>query len=84
MQGSFETNITYDMITDVVQKVIGNTGEWELFTYSVNGTGGNEVPYSLTSPVYVMIPDEATVDQANALINKVKNGRTSDRGGRHR
>ena len=74
LEGSFETNITYDMITDVVQKVIGNTGEWELFTYSVNGTGGNEVPYSLTSPVYVMIPDEATVDQANALINKVKNG----------
>ena len=74
LDGSFETNITYDMITDVVQKVVGNTGEWEVFTFSVDGTEGNEVPYSLTSPVYVMIPDETTVDHAKQLINKVKNG----------
>ena len=62
------------MITYVVQKVVGNTGEWEVFTFSVDGTEGNEVPYSLTSPVYVMIPDETTVDHAKQLINKVKNG----------
>ena len=74
MQGSFETNISYTMISDIVQKVVGHTDEWEVFTYSVNGTEGNEVPYSLSTPVYVMIPDESTVEHAKELIRMVKNG----------
>ena len=74
MQGSFETNISYTMISDVVQKVVGHTDEWEVFTYSVDGTEGTEVPYSLTTPVYVMIPDESTVEHAKELIRMVKNG----------
>ena len=44
-----------------------------MVTYSVNGTGGTEKPYSLSTPAYVMIPDQSTVDTAKALIQDVIN-----------
>ncbi len=73
LEGSFETNISYDEIARIMQKQLNENGAWNLVSYSVNGTGGTEKPYSLSTPAYVMIPDQSTVDTAKALIQDVIN-----------
>ena len=73
LEGSFETNISYDEIARILQKQLDEPGAWNMVTYSVNGTGGTEKPYSLSTPAYVMIPDQSTVDTATALIQDVIN-----------
>ena len=73
LEGSFETNISYDEIARIMQKQLNENGDWNLVSYSVNGTGGTEKPYSLSTPAYVMIPDQSTVDTAKMLIRDVIN-----------
>ena len=73
LEGSFETNISYDEIARILQKQLDEPGAWNMVTYSVNGTGGTEKPYSLSTPAYVMSPDQSTVDTAKALIQDVIN-----------
>lgn len=76
LDGCFGTNITYEEIAELLQDQLKNGGNWNIVTYSVNGTGATEKPYSLSQPAYVMVPDTATVDKAKSLIDKVKNGET--------
>ena len=71
LEGSFETNISYDEIARIMQKQLDEAGDWNVVSYSVNGTGGTEKPYSLSTPAYVMIPDQSTVDMAKTLIQDV-------------
>ncbi|MFQ7289384.1 MAG: hypothetical protein ACLRPV_11115 [Lacrimispora saccharolytica] len=47
-----------------------------MVSYSVDGTGDSQVPYSMSSSVYVMIPDTSTVDQAKSLLAQVAAGET--------
>ena len=74
--GSFDTNMPYDMITELIKTQIASQKKWNIVSYSVSGTGESRKPYSSSSNAYVMIPDEETVDHAKELINKVKNGKT--------
>lgn len=74
ISGNFETSIPYDMIAELVRKQLDEGGEWNVVTYSVNGTDGNEIPYSLSTEAYVMIPDYDTVEQAKSLIQQVRDG----------
>ena len=47
---------------------------WEIFQYSVDGTGqGSTWSPSYGFYAYMMVPDQATVDKANSLINTVLN-----------
>ncbi len=45
-----------------------------MVTYSADGTGDRQVPWSLNKDVYVMRPDTATVDQAKELMRQVRDG----------
>ena len=51
-----------------------NGGDWTIVSYSVNGTGATEKPYSMSQKAYVMVPDYNTVDKAKSLMEKVRNG----------
>lgn len=74
LTGSFDTNMPYDTVTELIKNQIINRTKWNIVSYSVKGTGASMKPYSLSTNAYVMIPDEETVDHAKELINKVKNG----------
>lgn len=43
-------------------------------SYSVDGTGDTQKPYSMSAKAYVMIPDQTTVDKAKVLMKKVREG----------
>ena len=74
LDGCFGTNITYEEIAQILQQQLTNGGDWTIVSYSVNGTGATEKPYSISQKAYVMVPDYNTVDKAKSLMEKVRNG----------
>ncbi len=74
VESNFETNIPYDMIASLVNQQLASAAEWEVITYSVDGSNGSAVPYSSRTTAYVMIPDETTVATAKSLMQAVLNG----------
>ena len=76
VEDSFETSVPYDVLSSLVRSQLGSGGSWNIVSYSVTGTGDNQVPYSMSQSVYVMIPDESTVATAKELIQTVLDGGT--------
>lgn len=74
LSGCFETNIPYDVITDLVKQQLDEGGSWQVLSYSVDGTGDTQKPYSMSQKAYVMVPDQTTVDKAKTLMQKVRQG----------
>ena len=74
VSGSFETSMPYDKIAELVRNQLDNGGSWNIVSTSVNGTGDSQIPYSMSSYAYVMIPDQTTVDAVKAKIQQVYNG----------
>lgn len=72
--GSFETDMPYQKITELVQNQLKKGTKWNVTSYSVDGTGSTQKPYSLSTNAYVMLPNETTVNHAKELIAQVKNG----------
>ncbi len=71
VQNCIDTNIPYDLMAELVRQQLSRKTTWNVTTYSVDGTGDNQVPYSMSSRVYVMVPDMATVEHAKELLAQV-------------
>lgn len=74
IQGCFETNISYEEIARLLQQQLNNGGSWNIVSYSVDGTGDTQKPYSMSQNAYVMIPDESTVQKAQQMMKRVRDG----------
>lgn len=69
VQGMFQTNMTTDEITALIQMQINDMSKWEVNSTLVDGTGTMTATYSYGStPLYVMVPDQTTIDEAKKLI----------------
>ena len=65
----FQTNMTTDEITALIQMQINDMSKWEVESTLVDGTGDMVPTYSYGStPLYVMRPDQSTIDEAKKLI----------------
>ena len=70
-EGSFETSMSYDMITDFAKTQLASLHSWEIEKISVDGTGAMLPTYSMGAQnLYVMIPDQSTVDAAKTKIQE--------------
>ena len=78
--GCFVTNISYEDIARVLMTQLSGGQPWNVVTYSVDGTGDTQKPYSMSQPAYVMIPDYSTVEKAKLLMAKVRNGQQISQG----
>ena len=58
----------------MIQTQIRDKTTWEFWSYSVDGTGDMQEPYSMKQKAYVMIPDMETVERAKYLMVKVREG----------
>lgn len=77
IEGMFVTDFTSSEISSLAKMQLKDAATWNVQTYSVTGTGGSAKTYSMpTQNAYVMYPDEASVDYAKTLIQKVMNGET--------
>lgn len=68
-EGSFETNLTYDEITDFARYQLAELKTWEVESISLDGTGAMLPTYSMGArKLYVMLPNQSTIDAAKAKI----------------
>ena len=74
ISGCFETSIPYDVISSLVKEQLDKGGSWQVLSYSTDGTGDTQQPYSMSQKAYVMVPDQTTVDKAKSLMQKVRQG----------
>lgn len=72
LEGTFQTNMPMDKITDLVKKQIDDMAQWNITSISLDGSNGSEYTYSYSwQLLYVMIPDESTIENAKAKIKEV-------------
>ena len=77
LQGSFQTNVTMNEISALVNEQLNSMPDWQIAKYNLNGTGAHKSCYSMgAGELYVMIPDEETIDQASDYINDMIDGKT--------
>lgn len=77
MEGTFATDLSSDEIGELVKMQLSDTTRWNVKSYAVTGTGASDVTYSMPGrKLYVMIPNQAAVDHAKELIDKVYAGDT--------
>ena len=66
------TSMTYDEIADFVKGQLDSGATWDVVKYSVTGSDLMTTAYSTGSAVvYVMVPDENTVNQAKEYLKQI-------------
>lgn len=67
--GLFETSLSYSEIIDIIKFQLFSSTDWKVESISLDGTGSSQPTYSMPGQdLYVMIPDEDTVDEAHEKI----------------
>lgn len=74
---AFETNMTMEEITSIVQYQIQAMPEWKFEQYVLKGYGDMQVSPELGTEVSVVIPDSNSVSIASQKITAVLNGESS-------
>ena len=76
MSDCFVTSLSQEQISALVRMQLGDLSSWDIQSYSVTGTGGKSSRcYSAKGQsLYVMKPDENSVNEAKALIAAVLGG----------
>ena len=76
MSDCFVTSLSQEQISALVRMQLGDLSSWDIQSYSVTGTGGKSSKcYSAKGQsLYVMKPDENSVNEAKALVAAVLGG----------
>ncbi len=68
---SMEMDVPYEVITELINNQLSDNAQWNVSTYSVDGTGSSKKPFSQKGRSYVMVPKKATIDKAKSLIDQL-------------
>lgn len=72
MEGSFQTNISQDEVSKLVQDQLNNMSSWKILNNSLTGTGSYGPTYSMGSQeLYIMLPDSTSVQNVKQQIKSV-------------
>lgn len=72
LEKMFATNFHMEEIGDLVKMQLDDMAKWDIQSFAVDGTGGLEWCYSWSDfQLYVTWPNEAAVNQAKSLIDRV-------------
>lgn len=75
LEGTFETDMPYSVIASLVRQQLADGSEWDISAFAVTGTGTHGSTYSMGSrQLYVMVPDQESVNKASQLMDMVMNG----------
>lgn len=79
LKKSFVTNMPSESLTSLIKMQLNNNVKWNITSASLDGTNAREFTYSYKSnKLYVMIPDQTTITNAQQMINDVKSGKKLD------
>ena len=77
LSDSFETSLSQQQISSLVRMQLNDGDGWDMLSSRVVGTGDENTCYSSGDNVlYVMNPDENSVNTAADFINRIRNGET--------
>lgn len=71
ISSSMVTDMSMDEIARLVDIQLKKNISWDIIQFAVTGSNGNLPCYSLKIPNYVMIPDDAVVEQAKTYLKKI-------------
>ena len=72
---NIEISMTAKDMKSLVKMQLGDMRGWEIDSCSLDGTGSTEAVYSIPGAyAYVMIPDQASIDEVKQKISAVING----------
>ena len=78
VDGSFITNMTEEDITKIIKKQLNEQASWQIESISLDGKDAFDYTYSYrNNKLYVMYPDEETVEQAKTAINNTMKEKAS-------
>lgn len=79
VEGSFETTMPYDMITDLVKTQVAENPTWDIVTVAADGEGATEIPYAFIyygneggMYAYVCEPNYDTVNRIKNMIDSME------------
>lgn len=73
IQSCIDTNVPYNVISTLVRQQLQDGATWNVESFSVNGSDSHSTTYSMNQDLYVMIPDEATVQEAKEKLAAIGN-----------
>ena len=77
VSGNVETNMSQDQIQDLIKDQLTQGKAWNIYSVAAAGTGDEQVCFSYGGgALYVMQPDQVSVDTIRSLIDRVENGET--------
>lgn len=77
VSGNVETNMSESQIQELIKNQLAETPSWTITSMAATGNGDNQYCYSYSgAPLYVMQPDEASVESIKQAIDSVENGET--------
>lgn len=75
IEDNIQTSMSQKDITSLVKMQLGDMSGWTIKQFSLKGSGSSTPVYSIpNSYVYVMVPDQSSVDEAKNQIASVMNG----------
>jgi len=77
IEGTFETNMTTDEMTSIIKQQLKEMQKWNITSISLEGYDGYGYTYSYPwQELYVMMPDEDSIEEAKQKIKAVQSGET--------
>jgi LCP family protein required for cell wall assembly len=77
---SFQTNASRQEISSIIRQQLSSAGQWQIQSIGVDGIGATSSTYSMgAQPLYVMEPDQASIDTAIAEIRSSQAIRSDDK-----
>ena len=78
VDGKYQTNMSTKKITSLIKMQLNHMPKWNVTSYSLTGYDAKDYTYTYNQLLYVMEPDEDSVSEAIALINKLLSGDASE------
>ncbi len=75
LNGTFQTNMPMDTITDLIKKQISDMASWTVTSISLDGYDASRYTYSYPGQyLYVMEPDEDSIVEAKQKLKDISDG----------
>lgn len=71
IDGKYQTNMSSKKITSLIKMQLNNMTSWNITSYSLAGSDSYNYTYTYNQLLYVMEPDENSVEEASKLIDQV-------------
>ena len=78
IDGKYQTNMSTKKITSLIKKQLEDMSSWNITSYSLAGKDSSNYTYTYNQLLYVMEPNEESVNEAIELIDKVLEGEMLD------